>query len=109
MPALHVNDKDFDTVVLNADKPVLVDFYANWCGPCRMMAPVLDEVADDLAGRAIVVKVNVDEAPQAAQRYGVQSIPAFILFQNGEVKSTAQGALPKESLVASVNDVLTVA
>ncbi len=102
MPALHVNDKNFDASVNQESQPVLVDFFADWCGPCRAMSPVVDEVADELAGKAKVVKVNVDEAPEAATRYGIQSIPAFVVFKDGKVQSTLTGVVNKETLIASV-------
>jgi thioredoxin 1 len=109
MPALHANDSNFQSLVLESDQPVLVDFYADWCGPCRMMSPVVDEAADDLKGQARVVKVNVDEAPESAGRYGIQSIPAFLVFRNGEVQSSALGVASKETLIASVKETSAVA
>ncbi len=102
MPALHANDTDFDSNVTADGELVLVDFWAQWCGPCRAMSPVVDEVADDLQGKAKVVKVNVDEAPEAAAKYGIQSIPAFVLFKNGEVIHTSGGMMAKDKLAELV-------
>ena len=99
MSAIKVNDQSFETEVLNSSEPVLVDFWAPWCGPCRAMSGVVDDVATELNGQAKVVKANVEEASQAAARYGIQSIPAFAVFQNGEVKNQTMGVMPKEKLL----------
>ena len=92
-----VSDEDFDLQVVHSDRPVLVDFWAQWCGPCRMVAPVLNEIAEDYAGRLIVAKLNVDVSQQTASRYQVSSIPTFILFKNGAVADRMMGAMPKGS------------
>ncbi len=102
MPARHANDSDFSKHVFDTPQPVLVDFFADWCGPCRAMSPVVDEVADELDGQARVVKVNVDEAPDTAKRYGIQSIPAFVVFRDGEVRNRAAGVATKEALISVV-------
>lgn len=102
MSALHVNDHNFDSEVLNSDLPVLIDFWAPWCGPCRMMSPVVDELADEVDGRLRVVKVNVDEAPATAQKFRISSIPSFAVVRNGEVQTQFAGAVPKERLLAAV-------
>ena len=99
MSALKVDDRSFQETVLNSTEPVLVDFWAPWCGPCRMMGPVVDELSSEVDGEAKVVKVNVDDASETAARYGIQSIPAFIVFQDGEVKEHVTGVLPKQSLL----------
>lgn len=91
----EIRDIDFDSLVLKSDKPALVDFWASWCGPCRMMAPVFEEVAGQYADRVNFYKVNVDENPESPKKYGVRGIPTLILFKGGEVVSTIVGAVPK--------------
>ncbi len=90
--------ENFDAEVLKADKPVLVDFYADWCGPCKMMAPVVDQLAGELADIAVIGKLNVDENEEIATRYGVMSIPTLILFKGGEVVSKKVGVQSKDAL-----------
>ena len=97
--AEQINITNFDEKVLQASRPVLVDFFATWCGPCKMMAPVIDELADELAGQVDVYKIDVDDNPELAQRYGVMSIPTLIVFENGEVKNQTMGAQPKPALM----------
>jgi len=94
--AAAVTTADFDTQVLQADVPVLVDFWAVWCGPCRRVAPEVDAVAEQMNGKARVVKVNVDEEPDLAARYGIQSIPALLIFKDGQVKDTIVGSHPRQ-------------
>jgi thioredoxin 1 len=96
--AMAVNDQTFDAEVLKSTTPVLVDFWAEWCGPCRSLIPSIDALADEKAGRLKVVKVNVDESPDAPSKYGVRSIPALYIFKNGEVVAQTVGALPKSEL-----------
>ena len=95
---IKVTDASFPTDVLNAKKPVLVDFWAEWCGPCRMIAPALDELAAELADKIIVVKINIDENPQTPQKYGVRGIPTMMIFSQGQVAATKVGALPKSKI-----------
>jgi thioredoxin len=95
---IHVNEGTFDTEVLNSDKPALVDFWAPWCGPCRAIAPVLDELANEYKGKVTVAKVNVDENRKLAGNHGVMSIPTMILFKNGKVMDKLIGLVPKERL-----------
>ena len=102
MSATNVTDKTFNESVLQSDRPVLVDFWAAWCGPCRAMSSVVDEVADEIGDRAKVVKANVDEVAEAAAKFGVQSIPAFFVVQNGEVKDQLLGVVPKERLLEAL-------
>jgi len=95
---LHVTDSDFDDVVVKASKPVLVDYWAEWCGPCKMIAPVLDEIAAEYKDKITVAKLNIDENPETPQHFGVRGIPTLMLFKNGEVEATKVGALTKSQL-----------
>jgi thioredoxin 1 len=94
----QVSDADFEAQVLKAAEPVVVDFWAEWCGPCRMIAPALEEIAGSLNGKVKIVKLNVDESPKTAQKYGIMSIPTLMLFKNGELASRQVGAAPKQKL-----------
>ena len=100
---LHVSDADFSESVLKATGPVLVDYWAEWCGPCKMIAPILDEIAADYQGKLTVVKVNIDENPKTPQQYGVRGIPTLMIFKNGEVEATKVGALTKSQLAAFID------
>jgi thioredoxin len=93
-----VSDADFEAQVLKSSEPVVVDFWAEWCGPCRMIAPALEEIAGSLGGKVKIVKLNVDESPKTAQKYGIMSIPTLMLFKNGELASRQVGAAPKQKL-----------
>jgi len=99
---LQLNDSNFDTEINKGALPVLVDFWAPWCGPCRMIAPVLDKIADAMAGKAVVAKVNVDEAPGVASRFGVSSIPTLLFFKNGEVNGQVVGLQSEADLTAKL-------
>ena len=98
MAAVHFSDQDFEEEVIKSDKPVLVDFYADWCGPCKMAAPIIDELSDEYEGKAVVGKVNVDENSGTAQKYGVMSIPNFIIFKSGRPVDRVIGAVGKRGL-----------
>ena len=93
-----VTTSQFDTEVLGSEQPVIVDFWAPWCGPCHMVSPILDQIAEERSGELRVVKVNIDEEPELAQRYGVMSIPAMVLFKGGEPAAATVGARPKKAL-----------
>ncbi len=101
-----VTDQTFDADVLKSSEPVLVDFWAEWCGPCKMIAPFLEQLATDMAGRVTVAKINIDENPQTPMKYGVHGIPTLMLFKNGQVAATKIGALPKSKLVEWVESVV---
>ena len=106
MKPIAVTDSTFDAEVLRANEPVLVDFWAEWCGPCKMIAPFLEDLAADMAGKVTVAKVNIDENPQTPMKYGVRGIPTVILFKDGQVAATKIGALPKSKLYAWVESAL---
>lgn len=106
MATVHVKDDDFETSVLNAEGPVLVDFWAEWCGPCKMIAPALEEIDSELEGRLTIAKMNVDENPQTPVKYGVRGIPMLMLFKDGQVAGTKIGAMPKQQLSQWVNSLI---
>ena len=102
-----MHEEHFDRTVLQSEVPVIVDFYADWCGPCVMMAPLIDEVAQAWAGKVLVAKVNTDAAPKVSQRYGIRSIPFFGRFENGEMVKTAVGAVSREALFELAAEAVT--
>jgi len=98
---MELNDSNFDQVI-KSDKPVLVDFWAEWCGPCKMIGPVVEELANDYEGKAVIAKLNVDENPQVTARFGVRSIPTLLVFKNGQIVDKQIGAVPKSVLASKL-------
>ncbi len=101
---LHVTDADFNDTVVKSDIPVLVDYWAEWCGPCKMIAPVLDEIATEYADKLTVAKLNIDDNPATPQHFGVRGIPTLMIFKNGEVEATKVGALSKSQLADFIDN-----
>ena len=106
MATKHISDDSFQADVLDSDKPVLVDFWAEWCGPCKMIGPSLEEISEELGEQVTIAKLNIDDHPDAPARYGVRGIPTMILFKGGQVAATKIGALPKSKLKEWVESVL---
>jgi thioredoxin 1 len=106
MTTKPISDDSFDSDVLKAEGPVLVDFWAEWCGPCKQIAPMLEEMAKELEGRVTIAKVNIDHNPQTPSKYGVRGIPTLILFKDGQVAGTKVGTAPKSALVEWVESVI---
>lgn len=103
MATAKVDNRNFQSDVLNAAEPVVVDFWAEWCGPCKMIAPALEEISAEMAGKVKIVKLNIDENPELAARYGVRSIPTMMIFKGGEVADMKVGAAPKTALSSWIN------
>lgn len=104
--ASAVNDSNFDEVVIKSDKPVLVDFWAEWCGPCRMITPIIEEISKEYSERALVVKCDVDNSPGVAAKYGIRNIPTILYFKEGKIADKQVGAVPKNTLVSKLNALL---
>lgn len=101
--AIEFTDSNFESEVLNSDQPVLVDFWAEWCGPCRMVGPVVEEIAGEYEGKAKIGKVDVDVNPEVSMKYGIRSIPSLLIFKNGEVVDQIVGAVPKSHLTKQLD------
>lgn len=104
MSSIAVNDTDFENEVLQSEKPVVVDFWAEWCGPCKQLSPIVDELAQDLKDSIKVVKVNIDDAPETPTKFGVRGVPTLMIFKNGQVVDTRVGGLPKSQLQEWIED-----
>ncbi len=106
MKTITITDDNFETEVINSEIPVLIDFWAVWCGPCKIIAPVVEQLADEFEGKLKVGKLDVDSNQQTSIKYGVRSIPTLLLFKNGQVKETIIGAVPKQQIVQKINAVI---
>ncbi|MCH7697233.1 MAG: thioredoxin TrxA [Proteobacteria bacterium] len=103
---IHVTDSSFEDEVLSSDMPVIVDYWAEWCGPCKMIAPLLDEIADEYNGKLTIAKINIDDNQQTPQKYAVRGIPTLMIFKDGEVAGTKVGAMSKSMLSAFIDSVI---
>ena len=104
MATLKVNDENFDTEVLKSSKPIVVDFWAEWCGPCKMIGPILEEISDEMANDVVIAKHNIDNEPNTPTQYGIRGIPTMLLFSGGELKATKVGATPKSDIVSWIKE-----
>jgi thioredoxin 1 len=104
--ALEVNDTNFEEIVVKSEKPVIVDFWAEWCGPCRMIAPAIEEISREYEGKAVVVKCDVDNSPGVAAKFGIRNIPTVLFFKDGKVADKQVGAVPKINFVNKLNNLL---
>ena len=104
--ALEITDANFEELVMNSDKPVMIDFWAVWCGPCRMVGPIVEELATEYEGKAVIGKVDVDSNPNIAMKYGIRNIPTVLYVKGGEVVDKQVGAAPKQSFVSKLNAIL---
>tara|TARA_B110000116_G_C16339069_1_gene360266 strand:+ start:109 stop:441 length:333 start_codon:yes stop_codon:yes gene_type:complete len=103
---IDVNEENFDSVVINSEKPVLVDFWAEWCGPCKMLTPTIEAIAEEYKDKSSIVKINIDDAPAIATKYGIRSIPSILLFSKGDVIEQRVGAVSKEELTSLLDKII---
>ena len=101
--AIEVNDINFDDLVIKSDKPVVVDFWAEWCGPCRMVAPIMEEISQEYEGKVLVLKCDVDSSPSVSAKYNIRNIPTILFFKDGKIADKQVGAVPKKNFVAKLN------
>ncbi|MDQ1332971.1 MAG: thioredoxin 1 [Bacteroidota bacterium] len=104
--AFEVNDVNFDEVVIKSDKPVIVDFWAEWCGPCRMISPIIEELSKEYSGKVIVAKCDVDNSPQVASKFSIRNIPTVLFFKDGKIADKQVGAVPKSNFISKINAIL---
>lgn len=104
MPIKSVNDNDFEAEVINSETPVLVDFWAQWCGPCKTLLPIIEEIAGEMEGKIKVVKIDIEEAPESPTKYGLRGVPTLMLFKGGKVVDTRVGGMPKSQLIDWLSD-----
>ena len=104
MATVKVNDENFDTEVLKSSKPIVVDFWAEWCGPCKMIGPILEEISNEMTNEVTIAKHNIDEEPNTPTKYGVRGIPTMLLFKDGELKSTKVGSVPESTMKAWLSE-----
>ena len=104
--AIEITDQNFDEIVLQSDKPVIVDFWAEWCGPCRMVGPIVEEIGNDFSGQAVVAKLDVDSNPGITAKFGIRNIPTVLFFKGGQVVDKQVGAVPKSNLVSKLEAIL---
>jgi thioredoxin 1 len=100
---ININDKEFETKILNSTKPILVDFWAEWCGPCRMLGPILNEISNEIGDKIDIVKLDIDSNPETPSKYGVRGIPTMILFKDGKIIDTKVGLVQKQNLIDWIN------
>ncbi|MDP3453657.1 MAG: thioredoxin [Bacteroidales bacterium] len=104
--AIAVNDSNFNEIVIKSDKPVVIDFWATWCGPCRMISPIIDELAAEYEGKAVIAKCDVDSSEEVPVKYGIRNIPTILFFKNGELKDKIVGSTTKSAIVSKINELM---
>ncbi len=104
--AIAVNDSNFNEIVIKSDKPVVIDFWATWCGPCRMISPIIDELAIEFEGKAVIAKCDVDSSEEVPVKFGIRNIPTILFFKNGELKDKIVGSTTKSAIVAKINELM---